>query len=702
VVKIKKSMLFEAVAVLLLLFLIFILYVMVTTGGPSSGQWTLSGLTIQPDTHPTMLIGPADELYLVNGEYVNAISPAGKILWRTKIPNDPGVSGQSWWVSQEEFDGVDGDIICLLLFPEGPQASMSQELVVLATNGRLLWSMLLNDTLPNGQPNNAVSVRGGRIYLQSGSYVTVYDRNGMPLWKLTNIYYQPSVGEDGTLYVAPDGYSLDRVEAYSTDGTMKWSHSLENESFPAHDTWQSHADPIYSSHTVYVQQGKSLVALNEDGSLRWKKLFNASRFFLSPIEDGRWSVTMNQINGRQTDDLFTIIISPDGSESASSMTYEHIPWNVTTSAVADGIVYYSGKNTDAMDVSLDDLSTYWVAAHDAASGDELWRITIEPEKRVNATLNESTVGSIMYQETLYGVPDNIIIMNRFPPEDWYRYQSYPNGYKEIRQNSMVRLIPWDGGVYVKYWAYNYEYPFFFDRSRCVYGGGLYALDRNGTLLWEAPTGSEINNIVVNNSTVYYSTRDGKLSASTGNAVAGMALTAAFYLFIRFFLAGAVTRARGLVDKNENRNSVLKYIASNPGASLYDISQGLKVNMGTVRYHLMILGINHRIVSCKVDDKYVRYFTNAGSYSREQQFIVALMKRDGLKKALNALLEKPGISNAELSREIGVHESAASRLMKELVEKGVVSRETGDGRLSYSIKGEYRGPVAFAMERLAGR
>ena len=203
-----------------------------------------------------------------------------------------------------------------------------------------------------------------------------------------------------------------------------------------------------------------------------------------------------------------------------------------------------------------------------------------------------------------------------------------------------------------------------------------------------------------NGTIFYGTNNGRMSATRIDAVAGFALTAAFYLFIRFFLVGAVTRARGRMNSNKNRNTVLRFIAENPGISLYDISKDLEMNMGTVRYHLMILSINHRITSYKADEKYVRYFTNAGSYTLEQQLIVSLIRREGIKKVLGKLLEKPGISNLKLAEELGMQDSSTMRYTKALLDKGILTKDrTQAGKLVYTIKNEYKEQIALAMERI---
>jgi predicted transcriptional regulator len=145
--------------------------------------------------------------------------------------------------------------------------------------------------------------------------------------------------------------------------------------------------------------------------------------------------------------------------------------------------------------------------------------------------------------------------------------------------------------------------------------------------------------------------------------------------------------------------VLSFIAGNPGVTAVDISRDLHLNVGTVRYHLLILGINHKIVEHK-DDKYLRYFTNSNSYSLEERAVVSLMKREPMWRVLNTLAEKPGLSNVEISRELNISTGAASRHMNELLTKGVVMKvPQADRGYAYSIKEEYSQYVTKMMDRL---
>ncbi len=154
----------------------------------------------------------------------------------------------------------------------------------------------------------------------------------------------------------------------------------------------------------------------------------------------------------------------------------------------------------------------------------------------------------------------------------------------------------------------------FDSSRAVYVNSLYALDYNGTLLWKQPMDRFVTHAVANNNTFYYSTDGGKIGGSTVNVAAGIALAAIAYVFLRFFMLGTVARAKTRIESNRNRNDLLKFVNENPGVTAVDISRGLKMNLGTIRYHLFILTANHKIVSYKDDGKFLRYFRNSGAYS----------------------------------------------------------------------------------------
>jgi predicted transcriptional regulator len=257
-------------------------------------------------------------------------------------------------------------------------------------------------------------------------------------------------------------------------------------------------------------------------------------------------------------------------------------------------------------------------------------------------------------------------------------------------------------VYVDFRTSNYEYPIVFNRSRYVYSGGVYAIGNNGTLLWYLPMARDTSMISASNSTIIYNTGDGKTyTKALCFAAGGVALISGAYLAFYFF-AGTVTRARSRVDKNGNRTVVFRYVADNPGSTLYEIARGTGINIGTVRYHLFILGINHRVVAHEAGEKFVRYFTNAGTYGERERTIISLLRRDVTGKVLRQIAEQPGTGNADIARALGIHESVAHRSVKELLDKGILTREAAGRGYAYMLTGDDRALVLKSLEKMAGQ
>jgi predicted transcriptional regulator len=158
------------------------------------------------------------------------------------------------------------------------------------------------------------------------------------------------------------------------------------------------------------------------------------------------------------------------------------------------------------------------------------------------------------------------------------------------------------------------------------------------------------------------------------------------------LVAAVARARSRVNKNENRNLTMAYIRGHPGSTLYEISRGMGMNIGTIRYHIFILGMNHKITSFS-DGKFIRHFPNSNCYTREEQQIISLLRREPMKEIIRTVRAWPGLTNAEIARATGQNYSSISKFLKELCGKGILVREDADGSGSYRISEKYASPLA---------
>ncbi|HMK46294.1 MAG TPA: winged helix-turn-helix transcriptional regulator [Methanocella sp.] len=154
----------------------------------------------------------------------------------------------------------------------------------------------------------------------------------------------------------------------------------------------------------------------------------------------------------------------------------------------------------------------------------------------------------------------------------------------------------------------------------------------------------------------------------------------------------ISRARSLVHLNRNRNLIMRFVTDNPGSRLHDIISSLGMNRGTARYHLMILGLNHRLVEYQDGARQVRYFTNTGIYSEEHMSIISLIRREPTGELLSALTGRAGMTSAEIATVTGRPYSDVNRYLKELISKGVVIKEP-------LVRNKYQYRIAPGLEAL---
>jgi len=156
--------------------------------------------------------------------------------------------------------------------------SHNSYLYALYPNGTLKWRYKTGDWV-RGSPSIA---NDGTIYIASSDdYLHAIYQNGSFRWK-TLIDWgsnaNPSIGNDGTIYVG--GKCL---YAINPDGSIKWSFDFGNEH---NDAWSSPAISaegiIYVGTVIDGMFGGELVAVNPDGTERWRKWIANQYVYSSP------------------------------------------------------------------------------------------------------------------------------------------------------------------------------------------------------------------------------------------------------------------------------------------------------------------------------------------------------------------------------------------------------------------------------------
>lgn len=601
-----------------------------------------------------------------------------------------------------------------------------------------------------------ISQGGGRLYVFHGYNETAIDTNGTPLWTIGDVTDPAAVDDNGNVYLThpprtPVTSESGMLTIYGGDGLYtKVDYRVPGtiiDSYDRNGTLRSRTlaiDPVqrqflpgpqlqYKNGTVYAFLEDTVIAIDKEGNQLWKKRFERNDYPFLP--EDQWTyiekygkyfdipeggafrfdrdigfdhegnlylkyTTKDQYSGS----YYTIVLAPNGSEISSRKV--SIRSDDGDYVAKDGVLYRKETSsasglTSYQNTLAESKTNYTLTAYDARAGTMLWNFTVPASTPEEGELTEANIKRLFDENTAdrlinYSKTKNLTSLigpivrdNETTLYNWDQSSL-------IAARGGMDIKPGNGRVYVDVRSFYFENPIFYANPRYTYSGGVYALDSNGTLLWSIPVALNDKVLTTGNSTIFYETGDGKIYVKYAGAAAGVTFLSALFLFFKYFLAGTVARARSRLDQNDNRKAVLQFVRENPGFTMYEIARGTGQNLGTVRYHLLILSINHKILEHRAGGKYVRYFTNGGSYTQQERTVISLLKRDTTGRVLGLLHSKPGASNGEISRELDIPESTASRCTKELTDLGLITKEPS-GR-GFRLKEEY----GRLVDRIAGK
>jgi len=688
-------------------------------------------------------------LYLVSGysqmggmynvsEYILALAPDGSIKWKRPLNEIYRAYNNS--THDEYFARIvaaDNDSVYLLIndyfivnYENSQVGDEDTVLTAISSEGRLRWILPLQTVYNQWKDNNyqAIAAKYGRIYVNDNLTQYVLDKQGNVTATLDLVPKAAAIGPDGNFYVNrvaaayldnTDRYTSDSwedsqvIQAYDPDGTMLWERNLSD----YHMAFIPDSESLtFHGNTLYVQLDDGIIALDTDGRTMWAwQSSEPKRIFIyhnMPFDtDG--NVYLYAINASKTgltpyNTFDFYVISPAGklvrtytdNDRKNVLTRDGQIEYYTADIPADHAMAIIPKTVN----SLSNLDTISIRAYDTVKKHDLWAVELPLTNKTIVTVTEENVHQLFPER----IASDVVWMNTADHSEMYSDSVYfdvfnktPVSILSLREANAVTS---GGIIYVSLYSYSYDSPMKYGKARCAYVSSMYALDKNGTLLWQKPMNGNIYWMAAgNNSTVYYSTSDGRIFTTAMYVAGGLTVAAILYTLAHFFGAGTVARARSRLDSNENRNEVFKFIAGNPGSTMRDIARGLGINLGTIRYHMMILSLNHKTTSYQADGKHLRYFINSNAYSEEEQLLIASLRREGIRKVLESLLVEPNQSNKGLAATLGMQESAISRYTTELIAAGLVEKtKAPNGSLAYSISSGRRDSILSALGCITDR
>lgn len=107
--------------------------------------------------------------------------------------------------------------------------------------------------------------------------------------------------------------------------------------------------------------------------------------------------------------------------------------------------------------------------------------------------------------------------------------------------------------------------------------------------------------------------------------------------------------------NQNRKNIFEYVSKNPGCTIAEVSENLRINRGSVKYHIAKLNSKSIITTVKTG-KFIRLFKNPGIFDNHDKVIVSYLKNETSRMLLLGILENPGITNQDLAESFNLDKS----------------------------------------------
>lgn len=140
---------------------------------------------------------------------------------------------------------------------------------------------------------------------------------------------------------------------------------------------------------------------------------------------------------------------------------------------------------------------------------------------------------------------------------------------------------------------------------------------------------------------------------------------------------------GNVLDQDVRARIYEYIRLNPGIHLRGLSAEMHMKLGTLRYHLNLLRLNHKIAISE-DNASVRFYENSGTYSAGEQQIHKHIRNETTRKILSVLLEQPMATRQNIADAIGISGPSVSWHMKRLEEDNLIASRREGRMTAYEI------------------
>jgi len=490
----RKDLLFTAAAGLLLALLALLAYLMVASpvstvpaGSPQAGNWTLSGMTGDPGMleYYNVFFGDDGTIYTIDGKNVHAIGPDGRVRWSLAIPDPASDPRVKTWYSSDA--ATDNNTMYVTVRSSNTGSNELSELLAISPEGKLLWG--------TDDPPIWVIAKNDRLYAWKNN-ITVYKNDGTVAWTAGDAFDPPLIDDTGYMYFIK-GMDENTLCVYGPNGRLKTTYNLTDYGLgPLADIFRVCPQIYYNNHTVYVPLEHGLIALGDGGAFKWKVALsdsNARLSFWNEMFDKNGNVYLEN-NSR------IYYVTPAGDEHLLTDKYDQYWHGLSGSGLVsvEDDLYYTIRTISAVDGSY--TSGY------EASYDQIGWHSVGPGYRSPGRLDTCRV-------TAYDLKTGEPRWNMTLPMDVRMVNATAGGSTLVQSYSTASGMLSNGTLYVRFWSNNTEVPWEAGGpAKYTNAGGIYAINKDGSLAWYNPTGSRVLGMEAWNSRIIYYTADGVISA----------------------------------------------------------------------------------------------------------------------------------------------------------------------------------------------
>jgi outer membrane protein assembly factor BamB len=394
------------------------------------------------------------------------------------------------------------------------------------TKATLKWKFQLGSR-QGGDPNSVVVSSDGTIYVAGASEIFALDKNGKEIWaKAYESTQGPAISEDGTVYFL----SKDTIVALDKNGQEKWKFETNG--------MTAFGPTIGADGTIYQGSWDSyFYAIKPDGSLKWKYKTAGSVSYPASI-DKEGTIYLGGGDAHSGPDGNLYAFSPDGS---LKWKYDTKTMRVGSPAIGpDGLIYVAASPNLYVFDSSGNLK--WKTSSGAGN--------VQAAETAECGAPPLPVCSGEQPQSGGAQPSGSCGAPPLPPCDGMG-QSQNGNMPQPMGNSVAGIITpaigSDGTIYIGNpmgilsaidpktqevkWTYKtgadpnqpgfYGLPSFpvVDKEGTVYfgsvDGAMYAVDKNGKLVWKYKTGGKITEsspAFGSDGTLYFTSMDGYLYA----------------------------------------------------------------------------------------------------------------------------------------------------------------------------------------------